>query len=272
MAEKRSPNEARRAKKAKKPVFKLDLGLDLGLELDFDADDFDLIDDSKPRDRGKPQRDVRILKPSLDASGLFERATYENAEAFARQIDLTPGSRTYAMVSGSFVFGDVVEALITARNVGVKRLYICSLSYNQENVDSLKNVMMLMGDALERVVLVFSAFQYSHQKYGMVPYLYRELDDEKNRVQIVFGRWHAKIITMETVLGHTITIHGSANLCSSNCIEQIATEIDNRELHDFNAGLMDRVAERFGTINHEAEYSRLRAMPQKEAWELTEGG
>jgi len=286
-----------RRKRAQKPLFKLDLDLGLDFDLDFDVDDFDLIDGKKPP-RGEKQRDVRILRPTLDARDIRQRVAYENAEAFARQIDLTPGARTFAWVSGNFIFGDIVEALITARNVGVKRLYICSLSFSQENIDSLKNVMLLMGDALERIVLVFSGYQYSHEKYGLVPYMYSELDDPAlerpkgrrasasaappeardqakrqargGRVQIAFGRWHAKLITLETVYGHTLTIHGSANLRSSNSIEQIMVEVDNRDLHEFNAALMDDIAERFGTINHGADWRKLKPMPMKEAWEITQ--
>ena len=217
--------------------------------------------------RGKPQGDVRILRPRLDGNALTQTILYENAEAFARQIDLKPGARTYAWVNGSFVFGDIVEALITARKVSVKKLHICSLSFSQDNVDSLKNVMLLMGDELERVCLVLSGWTYSHYKYDLVPYLYGELDDEKNRFQVAFGRWHAKIIDIETVTGHTVTIHGSANLSSNASIEQIMVEVDNRELHDFNVKMIDAICQRFGTINTQAEYSRLRPISGREAWE-----
>ena len=270
MAQARTTNEPRRQKRAKKPLLKLDLDLGLDFDLDFDIDDFELIDAKKPRG-GDKQRDVRILRPRMDAGDVTQRAAYENAEAFARQIDMTPGARTFAWVSGNFIFGDIVEALITARRVGIKRLYICSLSFSQENIDSLKNVMLLMGDALERLVLVFSGYQYSHEKWELVPYMYSELDDARNRVQIAFGRWHAKLITLETVHGHTLTIHGSANMRSSNSIEQIMVEVDDRQLHDFNARLMENIAERFGTINYGAEWHKLKPMPMKEAWELTEG-
>lgn len=242
----------------------IDLGIDL--DLDFDIDDFDIIDERKPR--GKKQLEVRILRPRIGKRDITQRVSFDNAEAFARQIDLTPGARAFAWVSGNFIFGDIVEALITAKKVGIKRLYMCSLSISRENIDSLKNIMLLMGSDLERVVLVFSGYQYSHEKYDLVPYMYRELDDATNRVQIAFGRWHAKLITMETVKGHTITIHGSANLRSSNSIEQIMVEVDDRELHDFNAGLMDAIAERFGTINHSVPWMELKAMPHKEAWEI----
>ena len=270
MGAKRSPNEARGKKKAVKPIVNLNLGIDL--ELDFDAEDFDLLDEGKKRVTGEKQRNVRILRPALDKKELTTRAAFENAEAFARQVDLSPGARTFAWVSGNFIFGDVIEALVTARRVGVRRLYICSLSISQENIDSLKNVMLMMGDELERLVLVFSGYQYSHEKYNLVPYMYSELDDPMNRVQIAFGRWHAKIITMETVTGRTITVHGSANLRSSNSVEQIMIEVDNRELHDFNAGIMEDIAQRFGTINTGAEYTKLKPIEAKEAWEIFEQG
>lgn len=268
MPQGRTKAEPRRQKRAQQPPFKLDLDLGIDFDLDFDVDDFDLVDGKKPP-RGEKQRDVRILRPMLDKRDLSQRVAYENAEVFAKQVDLTPGARTFAWVSGNFIFGDIVEALITARKVGIKRLYICSLSFSQENIDSMKNVMLLMGDELERVVMIFSGYQYSHEKFGLVPYMYSELDDAKNRVQIAFGRWHAKLITLETVHGHTITIHGSANLRSSNSIEQIMVEVDDRALHDFNARLMDDIAERFGTINHGADWRRLKPMPMKEAWEIT---
>lgn len=268
MPEKRSQKQARSKKQGKKAAPAFDFGFDFGLDLDFDADDFDIIDDEKPRPRGKKQKDVRILRPRLEKRDITQKVAYENAEAFARQIDLTPGARMFAWVSGNFIFGDVIEALITARRVGIKRLYICSLSISQENIDSLKNVMLLMGEELERLVLVFSGYQYSHEKYNLVPYMYRELDDPLNRVNIAFGRWHAKIITLETVHGHTITLHGSANLRSSNSIEQIMIEVDDRELHDFNASMMERIVDKFGTINPEADYKKLKAVPHREAWDI----
>lgn len=234
-------------------------------DLDFDLADFDLVDDSEP------QENVRILKPRMDAKELTHKVLFENAEQFVQQIDLTPGSRTFAWLSGTFVFGDVIEALVARRDVGIKKLYISTLSLSQENIDSLKNVMLLMGDDLERLVLIMSGYQYSHEKVGLVPYMYDELDDGTNRVQIVFGRWHSKIITLETRLGHTITMHGSANLRSSNSIEQVMVEIDNRDLHDFNTGIMEHIAQHFGTINYNAPRTDLHYYQGWESWDLTRG-
>lgn len=242
--------------------------VNLDIDLDFDLSDFQLIDRMTENLGETPEPQERILRPRIGKDEILKKVMFENAEEFADQISLDPNVRTFAWVSGSFIFGDIVEALITRRRVGVKRLYITSLSISQENIDSLKNVLILMGGELEKMVLVFSGFLYSHHKYDIVPYLYGELDDPDNRVQIAFGRWHTKIITLETVHGHTVTIHGSANLPSSNSIEQLMVEVDS-PLHRFNADILDEVAARFGTINHSARHrADMKYIQGREAWEI----
>jgi hypothetical protein len=126
-----------------------------------------------------------------------------------------------------------------------------------------------MGDDLELMALIFSGYQYSHEKFNMVPYMYRTLDNPRNNVQIAFGGWHTKLITLETLLGNTITIHGSANLRSSNSVEQIMVEINNFELHQFNADIMQNIVDRFGTINKDAPYKALKRIEGKAAWEIS---
>lgn len=242
----------------------------IDFEVDFDTDDFDFL--GEPSDRFSevsPQENIRIMRPKADGSNANQIQMFENAEEFAKQISLESGSRTFAWLSGSFIFGDLIEALITERNVLIKKIFITSLSFSEENIDSLKNVLLLMGDQLEKMVLIFSAYQYSHEKFTLVPYLYRELDNPLNNVQIAFGRWHSKIITMETCLGNTITIHGSANLRSSNSVEQIMVEVNNKELHDFNAEIMQGIADKFGTINHGAPYQKLKKIEYKQSWEIS---
>ena len=113
---------------------------DFSLELDFDLDDFDILEDldSHPQER--------ILKPRLDPDTITQMVTFKNAEEFAEQIDLSPGARTFAWVDGSFIFGDIIEALWNARNVQVKAVYISTLSMSQENVDSLHNLPDVRSD------------------------------------------------------------------------------------------------------------------------------
>lgn len=230
------------------------------IELDFDLSDFLLCNpDGKPiGDHAEPQG--RILQPRIDPETLFRGCFFENAEEFAKQIDLTGKTRTFAWINGSFIFGDIVEALMRERGVYIKNLYLCSLSLSRENIDSLKNCMLI--GKIEHVVIVLSAYFFSHERNALVPYLYKELAyDFGDKIQIVFGNFHGKIITMETHRGNTITIHGSANLRSSRSIEQIMVELDP-ELHRFNAEIMDHLAERFGVVNLR-EYKRLK---EAESW------
>lgn len=241
----------------------------IDFDLDFDLSDFEIIDKLTEHMGETPKPQERILQPRIDKDEILHTVMFDNAKAFAKQICLEPHTRTFAWVSGNFIFGDILEALVTKRRVGIKRLYVASLSINQENIDSLKNVMLLMGSELEKLVLVLSGYFYSHYKYDLVPYMYDELDDGTDRVQLAFGAWHTKVITIETVHGHTITIHGSANMRSSNSIEQIMIEVDARDLHDFNAKIMDNIAERFGTINYAADKARFHRLEGKEAWQTT---
>ena len=250
--------------------FDLDLGLDaMDIELDFNVSDFDI---QNPERVGEPQENVRILKPRIDIKQVTQVTAFEHAEAFAKQISLEPHSRTFAWVSGSFIFGDIIEALVTERNVGIKKLHITSLSFSQENIDSLKNVMVEMGEEFEKLIIILSGYQYSHEKFNLIPYMYKELDDGTNRLQVAFGGWHTKIICIETFTGRKIVIHGSANLRSSNSIEQVMIEIDDEELYEFNVGIMEHIAKEFGTINYDVDRLGFTRIEGKRAWEVTQEG
>ena len=106
---------AKKVQKPKRPVIP-DLS-DIDFELDFDLEDFDLTEDRK-------QKGTRIMTPRLDARQVSNRVTFSRAKDFADKIDLSPGARTFAWVSGNFIFGDIIEALILRRHVWPKNIYI----------------------------------------------------------------------------------------------------------------------------------------------------
>lgn len=237
---------------------------DIDAELDFDLSDFQIFDNTGGGffDESKTQK--RILQPRIDVKDISHKVLYESAEKFAQQIDLRENARTFAWVSGNFIFGDIIEALVTTRNMRPRKIHICSLSISQENIDSLKNVMLLCPE-LESLTIVLSGYFYSHEKYSLVPYMYQELDDDHNKVQIAFGGYHAKVIAIETAYGNTVTIHGSANLRSSNSIEQVMVE-RGRDLYEFNAAIIEEIASKFGTINHNAPRNQYKRIEGMEAW------
>lgn len=66
---------------------------------------------------------------------------YDNAQKMARELRLGFGERFDAFVSGSFIFGDFIEAYLTTQNACAKRMTISTLSMSQNNVDSLHTLM-----------------------------------------------------------------------------------------------------------------------------------
>ncbi|MBQ3326507.1 MAG: hypothetical protein IJG86_01815 [Clostridia bacterium] len=241
---------------------------DVDAELDFDLSDFQIFDTDGGGFLDESKAQKRILQPRIDVRDISHKVLFESAEKFAQQIDLRENARTFAWVSGNFIFGDIIEALVMKRDMFPKNIFICSLSISQENIDSLKNII-LMCPELERLTIVLSGYFYSHEKYGLVPYMYQELDDDSNKVQIAFGGYHAKVIAIETIYGNTLTIHGSANLRSSNSIEQVMVE-RGRDLYEFNAAIIEEIATKFGTINYNAPSNKIKRIEGNEAWRVIE--
>lgn len=226
-----------------------DLNLDLGdMDLDFDLADFDLDDVEMDPVDGDDR--TRILKPTLDKEIITKPTHFKYAKDFASHVDLASGSRTFAWCSGSFIFGDLPEALWRERGVGIRELYISTLSVSDENVDSWAG--LLSTGMIERFDLLLSGYFYSHEKYSMIPYIYEKLDTDQNVFQVAFGSYHCKLICIKTYTGHTIVMHGSANARSSKNVEHVMIEIDNQELYDFNATQIHEIVDRYKTINHKA--------------------
>ena len=225
-----------------------------GIDLDFDFDlgDFDLITDGAPVEK----RAQRILKPRVDLKLIDTRlVAYDNAKSFAADISLEPNARTYAWVDGSFVFGDIMEALCEIGHP-VRRAWLTSLGISEENIDSFYNCFELHG--LEKLCLLLSGYFYSHEKWKLIPYMYNTLDIEletepdhwEPAFQVGFFNMHAKVMCLELYDGTKLTIHGSSNLRSSNSVEQICAETDP-QLFDFNVTIIREFMRRYYTINHE---------------------
>ena len=222
---------------------------DLDLDFDFDLSDFDMVQDEQPAETRKQ----RILKPRMDVKLLDTRmVTYENAKEFVKDIDFR--GRTFAWLDGSFIFGEIPEAL---GEIGrpVKKAWITSLGLSEENIDSLYNCFVLYG--LDKLCLLLSAYFYSHEKYKIIPYMYDRLDVEietepdkwEPGFQVGFFNIHSKIMCLELYDGTKITIHGSSNLRSSNNVEQVMVETDP-ELFDFNVEIIRDFMRVFFTVNH----------------------
>lgn len=205
----------------------------------------------------------RYIEPRFDPEIADCFLKYDNAAELATAIGNPPkGSRYYCIINGNFIFGDFIEALIVENGWSVEELTISTLSMSDENVDSLAG--LLTGGHVQSLNLIVSDFFFSHERGGLVPYLYEKLDID-DRFQLAVASVHTKICMIRTAGGNKITIHGSANLRTSSNVEQIMVE-NNDDLYDFNQEIHGAIIERYKTIN--------KSLRRTELWRavLTSGG
>lgn len=213
-------------------------GVDFGnIELpDLDLSLFDVLNDEYNEETRYIKPKVYEVKP--------EYVLYDNAVKLAKNLRLDFGARYDVFVSGSFIFGDFLEAFIMGNNAKCKKMTISTLSLNQNNVDSLYN--LLAGNYIDELNLIVSVYFWGNEIRSLIPYMYRKLDFG-NKFQLSVASIHTKTAQFETLGGRKVVIHGSANLRSSGNIEQFTIE-ENPELYDFYDDHLSRIAEKYATI------------------------
>lgn len=170
---------------------------------------------------------------------------YDNALKLAKELKVDYGQRADAFISGSFIFGDFIEALLVHHQIKAVKMTIATLSLSQENVDSLRT--LLEKGYIDELNLVISVYFWGNERNSLVPYIYKQLDME-NRFQLAVAGIHTKTVHFKTLGGRKIVIHGSANLRSSGNIEQFTIE-ENPELHDFYEEQYDKILQKYATIH-----------------------
>jgi len=185
----------------------------------------------------------RYCKPAMTKS---KNVKYKNAKQLSKEIQIKQNERYFCIIDGSFIFGDFIEAFIYERAMKVDVLTLSTLSMSQENIDSFYNLMK--NGYIEKLNIIVSDFFYSHERHNLVKYMYDKLDFE-DRFQLSVCRTHTKICMFESSMngGRKYVIHGSANLRSSDNIEQFMIE-ENKELYDFNFDFHKKIIDNFATI------------------------
>ena len=181
---------------------------------------------------------------------------YDNAQKMARDLRLGFRERFDAFVSGSFIFGDFIEAYLTTQNACAKKMTISTLSMSQNNVDSLHTLME--KGYIEELNLIISVYFWGNERSSLIPYIYKQLDIG-DRFQLAVAGVHTKTVHFETLGGRKIIMHGSANLRSSGNIEQFTME-ENPELYEFYDDHFNRIIDKYATIRKPIRNSK--------AWDL----
>lgn len=146
------------------------------------------------------------------------------------------GARLFCLVSGNFIMGDLLEAWCCAGGYKADEILIATLSLNQNNVDSLRNI--IDAGQVERLGIAVSAYWYAHNRRDAAGYMAQQLAAAP-RYDFAAASLHSKIILMRCGEDYNV-LHGSANMCSSANIEQFMWERD-RALYEFNREWLERI-------------------------------
>lgn len=236
------------------------MGLFDDMGIAFDMGEF--LDAAGAADWDDPMSDAIWTRPVVRRP---KAVCYERAEDFARALTIDAATETFAYVAGGFVFGDFIEALVEQRRVSVRRMGMQMLSMNDENIDSLRNVVEMSGT--ERLDLCLSGYWYATEmrKGGVVPYLFEQLDLEGLELHVAIAEVHCKVVTIETWAGHHLTMHGSANLRSSNSVEQLHISPDDG-LYGFCDGVTQRIVAAYDILRQEKRQYKARRLGGKRLW------
>ena len=202
---------------------------------------------------------TRYINPPKSQDIPEHKLKYAYAADLARDMVISKTGRVFVILAGSFIFGDFIEALCVEKNLHIKEMTISTLSLSQNNVDSLSN--LLTGGFVDNLNLIVSDYFFSHERQGLIPYLYEKLDFD-DRFQLAVAGTHCKTCIFETHSGLKVVMHGSANLRSSACLEQLAIEID-ADLYDFNKEYQDSILKTYLTIKKPLRVQKLWQAVQK---------
>ena len=206
---------------------------------DFNEEVFSDIDSSV-------KFETRYIKPPNPKKTTYQMLKFSNAKKLVKEIDFQSLDRVYCRVNGKFIFGDFIEAFIVENNIFVEEMTIETLSLSIDNVISLETI--LKKGYVKKLHLIVSDYFFSHERNGLIKFLYEKLDFE-DKFQLSVCRTHCKICQFKTSGGKKIVIHGSSNLRSSDNLEQFIIE-DNSEMYDFNDSYHKQIEVKFKTINY----------------------
>lgn len=218
------------------------------MNLDFKFDeitdfDFPMEIDGFELDHAKTEAAIETDLVPIKRYPRPDVVKYEYAADLAKKLpDLGEGEAIYAIVSGNFIFGDFLEALMVEKNYMAEEMIVATLSLGQDNVDSLKNIRE--GGYVKSLSLIVSDYWYAHERRreGGVRYIMDTLGGEGFR--FAAAGLHIKVTLIRTACGKHLVLHGSANLRSSRNVEQFCSE-NNETLYGFNREWMEKILSTF---------------------------
>jgi hypothetical protein len=162
----------------------------------FDIPDMDGIDlslvDFLPRDE---MEETRYTLPHLIHYSEEDFVLYENARKLAHELKpIKQGMRCDAFISGSFIYGDFIEAFMLENQAHTSEMTISTLSLSQDNIDSLEGLMT--HGYIDKLNLIISVYFWAHERNALLPYIYKHLDiGQEKTVQADVFNWRLQAFT-----------------------------------------------------------------------------
>lgn len=176
----------------------------------------------------KRKRDERSSR-----RGLKRMVRPENAAGFVAMMP-APDEILHAVLRGDFVLGDALPLIL--KNCGpCGHLRVCTLGLSVKNAEMLRD--LVQSGAVSGLTLVVSHYFQAVDKtstFLAVSQILRDVGGLK------VSRCHAKIILIPSHRGDFYVVEGSANLRSSDTIEQVSVFNDS-DLHAFHAAWIDEL-------------------------------
>ena len=158
----------------------------------------------------------------------------ENADTLAKLMPINADEVTHAITPGDFVFNDLITAVCRTRKP--LALHIATLSMSKGNVDSL-TAELTAGNVGSIAILISHFFEKTN--VGIFQHLTKAAADHP-AFTVAVERTHAKVALFQFGKSDRLTIETSANLRSSQNIEQI-TAIADPALYDFHRQWLDEL-------------------------------
>ncbi|MBK8807777.1 MAG: hypothetical protein IPO21_14480 [Bacteroidales bacterium] len=165
-----------------------------------------------------------------------------------KDLELRKEQQYHCILSGNFITGELIEALAKKYNLIIEDLTISTLSLSLENIDSMRN--LIEGGYVKELNLIVSDYFYSHERQNLINAIF-ERCDIGNKFQLAVSRIHTKIFQIKTEHIY-ITIYGSANMRSSQNIEQIVIDT-SKETYNFYREFHQEIIDKQSIINKNIE-------------------
>ena len=231
----------------KKNVFQEDfldgideIKLDDLTELDFDLD----FEGNIEKDLCIQGYMVSVPKKFADVPRKHIKAS--KAVPLAKELCQLKEENTFvnAVIPGDFVFCDLLEAI--ANELGRIKLCIGTLSYSYENVDTFRR--MFENGTLEALSMVVSDYFYAHERRGVYRYTLERLPLPATNIAV--AGLHTKIHLIEDEHGNKYVLEGSANLRSSQNVEQFVF-MKSKSAFEFHEQWLSQLLDKYSVINRE---------------------